>query len=59
MNVIAVYAVVGLLFLAACVAFYVYAVSTRRSTRCASCGELVRMEHDRISHCPSCGALLS
>ncbi|MCI1710815.1 MAG: hypothetical protein LKM32_02700 [Chiayiivirga sp.] len=46
-----------LLFLAG-VAVYLLARSSRRRSTCASCGEVVRMEHDRVRHCPSCGALL-
>jgi anaerobic ribonucleoside-triphosphate reductase len=40
------------------VATYIYAVSTRRHAVCRSCGEHVRMEHDAVHHCPSCGAPL-
>jgi rubrerythrin len=38
---------------------YLYARSTRRRAICRSCGEVVRMEHDRVESCPSCGAPLS
>lgn len=41
------------------VAAYLYARSTRVRVVCRSCGEVVRMEHDRVQHCPSCGASLS
>lgn len=40
------------------VAAYLYARSTRHRAVCRSCGEVVRMEHDRVEHCPSCGATL-
>jgi rRNA maturation endonuclease Nob1 len=49
---------VYLLVLAAAVVAYLYARSTRRRTVCSSCGEVVRMEHDQVHHCPSCGAPL-
>jgi anaerobic ribonucleoside-triphosphate reductase len=50
--------VVYLLLIAIGVGAYFYARSTRRRSVCASCGEVVRMEHDTVEHCPSCGALL-
>jgi len=59
MNVLWIYAVGGALFLVFAVVFYMHAVSTRKRVICASCHETVRMEHDRIAHCPSCGAALS
>ena len=37
---------------------YLYARSTRSRSVCRSCGEVVRMEHDQVQHCPSCGAPL-
>lgn len=37
---------------------YLYARSTRHRAVCSSCGEVVRMEHDRVQFCPSCGAPL-
>jgi len=57
-EVIIVYALMGLGLLALCVVTYSYAHSTRKQTRCGGCGEVVRMEHDRVSNCPSCGAAL-
>lgn len=59
MTALVVYGIGGILFLALAVATWAYAVSTRRRVSCGSCGELVRMEHDRVRHCPSCGALLT
>ena len=47
-----------LLLIGAAIAAYLYARSTRRRTVCSSCGEVVRMEHDAVQHCPSCGAPL-
>jgi Zn finger protein HypA/HybF involved in hydrogenase expression len=41
------------------VATFAYAVSTRRQVVCRSCGERIRMEHDRVHQCPSCGAPLA
>ena len=58
MMALLVYGIGGILFLAIAIATYSYAVSTRRRTTCGSCGELVKMEHDGIHHCPSCGAPL-
>lgn len=52
------YAVLGVVGLLIAIVAYSYAVSTRRRVVCASCGEAVQMEHDRIRHCPSCGAEL-
>lgn len=40
------------------IAAYLYARSTRRRAVCGSCGEVVRMEHDTVQLCPSCGAPL-
>ena len=37
---------------------YLYARSTRRRAVCSSCGEVIRMEHDQVQNCPSCGAPL-
>jgi predicted amidophosphoribosyltransferase len=59
MNVLLIYVVGGALFLILAVVFYMHAVSTRKQVICPSCQERVRMEHDRIVHCPSCGASLS
>jgi hypothetical protein len=59
MMALVVYGIGGILFLAIAIATYSYAVSTRRRVSCGSCGELVRMEHDRVRHCPSCGAPLT
>lgn len=58
MSVLAIYAIGGVLTLVLAAVFYSYAVSTRRSVRCSSCGERVDMEHDRVRHCPSCGGPL-
>jgi rubrerythrin len=46
------------LVLAAAVAAYLYARSTRQRRVCRSCGEVIRMEHDVVEACPSCGAPL-
>jgi hypothetical protein len=59
MSVLLLYAFVGALILAPCLLVYMYAVSTRRRVLCRSCGETVKMEHDRVHHCPSCGAHLT
>jgi predicted amidophosphoribosyltransferase len=59
MNVLWFYAVGGALFLIVALVVYSYALSTRKRVICPSCSEPVRMEHDRIQHCPSCGASLS
>lgn len=59
MIVLFVYGGAAILFLALCVITYMYAVSTRRQVVCSSCGETVKMEHDRVQHCPSCGAPLT
>lgn len=40
------------------IAAWLYARSTRHRTVCPSCGEEVRMEHDRVQLCPSCGGPL-
>lgn len=59
MNVVWFYTVGGVLFLLLAIATYAYAVSTRKRVLCPSCAEPVQMEHDRVRHCPSCGASLS
>lgn len=59
MAVLLIYGLGGLLVLGVAVATYAYAQSTRRRAQCSNCGEVVKMEHDRVRHCPSCGALLS
>lgn len=53
------YAVVGTVGLVLAVLLYARALASRRRVVCASCGETVRMEHDRVRHCPSCGAQLT
>lgn len=47
---------IGFVILA--VVLYLYAMSTRRKVICRSCGEVIRMEHDRVRTCPSCGSEL-
>ncbi|HRQ66408.1 MAG TPA: hypothetical protein PKZ76_16350 [Xanthomonadaceae bacterium] len=58
MIVLAFYALIGLVTLGLCALVYAYAVSTRKRVLCRSCGEPVKMEHDRVRNCPSCGANL-
>ncbi len=58
MAALLVYLLMGIGLLLLCVITYSYARSTRKQVRCTGCGEVVRMEHDRVSNCPSCGATL-
>ena len=58
MAVLLTYGLMSVALLLLCVVTYSYARSTRKQVRCTGCGEVVRMEHDRVSNCPSCGASL-
>lgn len=53
------HAVLWTLVLLVAVGTYLYAVSTRKRMTCASCGETIKMEHDTVRSCPSCGAPLT
>ena len=57
--VLAVYGGIGLLLVGLGVVFYLRAVASRKTYACPQCGEVVRVELMRASHCNHCGTPLN
>ena len=59
LSIVLIYAIVGAIILGLGIVFTIRAVLSRKTYRCPSCGERVRVELMAAAHCNTCGAPLN